>query len=104
MGCFSSVSSTRRVIDYVIKKYGERNVCQIITFGTMAARQSIRDVGRVMQIPYSEVDKIAKMMGNSVLICERHYAAFVTEDMKDDVQMGIFAKRRGPKHRSDSTR
>jgi DNA polymerase-3 subunit alpha len=51
-----------KVIDYVIKKYGERNVCQIITFGTMAARQSIRDVGRVMQIPYSEVDRIAKMI------------------------------------------
>ncbi len=51
-----------KVIDYVIKKYGEHNVCQIITFGTMAARQSIRDVGRVMQIPYAEVDRIAKMI------------------------------------------
>ncbi len=51
-----------KVIDYVIEKYGEQNVCQIITFGTMAARQSIRDVGRVMEVPYSEVDKIAKMI------------------------------------------
>ena len=51
-----------KVIDYVIDKYGEKNVCQIITFGTMAARQSIRDVGRVMEIPYSQVDKIAKMI------------------------------------------
>lgn len=51
-----------KVIDYVIQKYGEKNVCQIITFGTMAARQSIRDVGRVMQIPYADVDKIAKMI------------------------------------------
>jgi len=51
-----------KVIDYVINKYGEKNVCQIITFGTMAARQSIRDVGRVMQIPYADVDKIAKLI------------------------------------------
>ncbi len=43
------------------------------------------------------LDKIAKMLGNSVLICERHYAAFVTEDMKDDVQMGIFTKPTGLK-------
>jgi DNA polymerase-3 subunit alpha len=51
-----------RVIDYVIDKYGEDNVCQIITFGTMAARQSIRDVGRVMEMPYGEVDRIAKLV------------------------------------------
>jgi DNA polymerase-3 subunit alpha len=51
-----------KVIDYVIKKYGEKNVCQIITFGTMAARQSLRDVGRVMQVPYGEVDRIAKLI------------------------------------------
>ncbi|MBU1318891.1 MAG: DNA polymerase III subunit alpha [candidate division Zixibacteria bacterium] len=51
-----------RIIDYVIDKYGKANVCQIITFGTMAARQSIRDVGRVMQVPYSEIDRIAKLI------------------------------------------
>lgn len=50
----------QEVIDYVIEKYGKDHVCQIITFGTMAARAVIRDVGRVMRIPYADVDKIAK--------------------------------------------
>jgi len=48
------------VIEYVRKHYGERNVSQIITFGTMAARGVIRDVGRVLKMKYSDVDKIAK--------------------------------------------
>jgi DNA polymerase-3 subunit alpha len=51
-----------QIIDYVINKYGKENVSQIITFGTMAARAVVRDVGRVMSIPYAEVDKIAKMI------------------------------------------
>jgi DNA polymerase-3 subunit alpha len=51
-----------QVIDYVVKKYGEDNVAQIITFGTMAARAAVRDVGRAMNIPYPEVDRIAKMI------------------------------------------
>ncbi len=50
------------VIDYVKRKYGTQNVAQIITFGTMAARAAIRDVGRVMGLPYAEVDRIAKMI------------------------------------------
>jgi DNA polymerase-3 subunit alpha len=50
------------VIDYVKEKYGRENVSQIITFGTMAARGAIRDVGRALGIPYGEVDKIAKMI------------------------------------------
>ncbi len=50
------------VIDYVIQKYGQDNVAQIITFGTMATRAVIRDVGRVMNVPYAEVDKIAKLV------------------------------------------
>jgi len=50
------------VIDYVVNKYGKDRVAQIITFGTMAARAAIRDVGRALAIPYSEVDKIAKMV------------------------------------------
>ncbi|MEN6327648.1 MAG: DNA polymerase III subunit alpha [Syntrophomonas sp.] len=49
-----------RVIDYIVKKYGSDRVAQIITFGTMAARGAIRDVGRVLDIPYGEVDRIAK--------------------------------------------
>ncbi|NFM46271.1 DNA polymerase III subunit alpha [Clostridium botulinum] len=50
------------VIDYVVEKYGKENVSQIITFGTMAARACIRDVGRAMNYPYAEVDRIAKMI------------------------------------------
>ncbi len=49
-----------RVIDYVKQKYGEDQVAQIVTYGTMAAKMSLRDVGRVMDIPLSEVDKVAK--------------------------------------------
>lgn len=51
-----------KVIRYVVEKYGKDNVSQIITFGTMAARAVIRDVGRVMKMSYSEVDRIAKMI------------------------------------------
>jgi DNA polymerase-3 subunit alpha len=51
-----------KVIRYVVEKYGEANVTQIITFGTMAARAVIRDVGRVLNLPYGEVDRIAKMV------------------------------------------
>jgi DNA polymerase-3 subunit alpha len=50
------------VIDYVIQRYGRDNVSHIITFGTMAARATVRDVGRSMNIPYPEVDKIAKLV------------------------------------------
>ncbi|MEW5701016.1 MAG: DNA polymerase III subunit alpha [Candidatus Zixiibacteriota bacterium] len=50
------------VIRYVIDKYGKDNVCQIITFGTMAARGVVRDVGRVLGISYGEVDRIAKII------------------------------------------
>lgn len=52
----------QEVIDYVVEKYGKPNVAQIITFGTMAARACIRDVGRAMNYPYGEVDQIAKMI------------------------------------------
>ena len=52
----------QEVIDYVNKKYGTDHVAQIVTFGTMAARGAIRDVGRVQKFPLSEVDKIAKMI------------------------------------------
>ncbi|RXI56219.1 DNA polymerase III subunit alpha [Clostridium tetani] len=62
----------QEVIDYVVEKYGENNVSQIATFGTMAARACIRDVGRAMNYSYVEVDKIAKMIptvpGTSITI------------------------------------
>lgn len=56
------------VIEYVTKKYGKEKVCQIITFGTMAARNAIRDVGRVLDYPISEVDKIAKKVPEELKI------------------------------------
>jgi DNA polymerase-3 subunit alpha len=54
----------QEVIDYVVEKYGKSNVSQIVTFGTMAARVCIRDVGRAMNYSYAEVDRIAKMIPN----------------------------------------
>ncbi|MFE4710342.1 DNA polymerase III subunit alpha [Paenibacillus sp. NPDC056722] len=50
------------VISYVVDKYGSEHVAQIITFGTMAARAAVRDVGRVLNLPYGEVDKAAKLI------------------------------------------
>ena len=50
------------VIEYVTEKYGREQVAQIITFGTMAAKAAIKDVGRVLDMPYAEVDRIAKMI------------------------------------------
>ena len=54
------------VIDYVARKYGQDHVSQIITFGTLAAKNAIRNVGRVLDIPLPEVDKIAKMIPNEI--------------------------------------
>ena len=51
-----------KVIDYVVQKYGRENVCQIVTFGTMGPRSVIRDVARVLNIPLSEADRIAKLV------------------------------------------
>lgn len=56
------------MIDYVVKKYGADHVAQIVTFGTMAARGSIRDVGRAMAIPYAQVDAIAKLVPSELNI------------------------------------
>ena len=52
----------QEVIDYVTRKYGADHVSQIITFGTMAARLAVRDVGRVLGLPYAEVDRLSKMI------------------------------------------
>ena len=60
------------VIDYVINKYSKNNVAQIITFGTMMAKGVVRDVGRVMGMPYAEVDKIAKLIPNELNITLEH--------------------------------
>lgn len=52
----------QEVIDYVISKYGEDHVAQIVTFGTLAARAAIKDVGRALAMPYADVDRISKMI------------------------------------------
>ena len=57
-----------KVIEYVCDKYGKENVSQIITFGTMSARMVIRDVGRALDVPYAETDKLAKMIPNELHI------------------------------------
>ncbi len=69
-----------RVIDYVRNKYGESNVARIITFSTMAARAAIRDVGRVLNTPLAEVDKLAKMvpMGQTI-----HQTLETSPELKD---------------------
>ena len=59
------------VINYVIDKYGEEHVCQIITFGTLGAKAAIRDVGRVMDMPYAEVDRVAKLVPSQLNITLR---------------------------------
>ncbi|MGQ0572251.1 MAG: DNA polymerase III subunit alpha [Armatimonadota bacterium] len=58
------------VIRYVIGKYGADHVAQIITFGTMGARQAVRDIGRVMGLPYADVDRIAKLIAFNATIDE----------------------------------
>ena len=63
-----SVAGRERVINYVAEKYGRDRVAQIITFGTMMARAAVRDAGRVLDIPYGTVDKIAKMIPEGVKV------------------------------------
>ncbi len=58
----------QEVIDYVCRKYGADHVAQIVTFGTMAAKGAIRDVGRALNVPYAEVDAIAKQVPNALHI------------------------------------
>ena len=57
-----AVAGRDRVINYVTEKYGRDRVAQIITFSTMAARAAVRDAGRVLDVPYSQVDRIAKLI------------------------------------------
>ncbi|MFP4698187.1 MAG: DNA polymerase III subunit alpha [Eubacteriales bacterium] len=72
----------QEVIDYVVRKYGEERVVQIITFGTMAARAVIRDVGRALNMPYAAVDKVAKMIPTEIgITIER--ALEINKEFKD---------------------
>ena len=68
------------VISYVSEKYGKDHVAQIITFGTMAAKAAIRDVGRALDFPYAEVDRIAKLIPNTLNIT-------IEETLKIDPQL-----------------
>jgi DNA polymerase-3 subunit alpha len=68
------------VISYVSEKYGKDHVAQIITFGTMAAKAAVRDVGRALDIPYAEVDRIAKLIPNTLNIT-------IEETLKVEPQM-----------------
>jgi DNA polymerase-3 subunit alpha len=63
-----SVGGRDQVINYVAEKYGRDRVAQIITFGTMMARAAIRDAGRVLEVPYGTVDKIAKMVPEGIKV------------------------------------
>src|SRR5260221_2789213 len=58
------IQDSRRdeVIQYCVEKYGSERVANIVTFGTMAARNAVRDVARVLQVPYAEADRLAKMI------------------------------------------
>ncbi len=72
----------QKVIDYVIEKYGEDHVSQIVTFGTMAARAAVRDVGRALDIPYATCDKVAKLIPQSIgMTIERAMEA--SRELKD---------------------
>jgi DNA polymerase-3 subunit alpha len=73
------------LIDYVTRKYGRENVAQIITFGTMAAKAAVKDVGRAMDIPYGEVDRLAKMIPATLGI-ELHTALEEAPQLKSAVE------------------
>ena len=59
-------SRRSEVFDYVKEKYGEDRVCKIITFGTMAAKNALKDVARVLRVPYAEIDRVTKAIPNSI--------------------------------------
>ena len=71
----------QEVIDYVNEKYGRDHVAQIVTFGTMAARQAVRDVGRVMGISYQDTDKVAKLIPTELKMTIKR-ALEVSPDLK----------------------
>lgn len=73
------------VIQYVVEKYGIERVAQIVTFGTMAARAAIRDVGRAMDMPYSSVDRIAKMIP-AMLGITIEKALEINKDLMDETR------------------
>jgi DNA polymerase-3 subunit alpha len=97
-----------RVIQYVTQKYGQDRVCQIITFGTMGAKSSVRDVGRVLGIPLTRVDKVAKAIPNDLgmtlekaLAVSPELAKMVAEDQEIEQLFTIAQALEGmPRHAS----
>ena len=85
----------QEVIDYVKEKYGEDHVAQIVTFGTMAARAAVRDVGRVLGVPYGEVDALAKLIpsGPGALHITLEDALRLSKQLKDAYDENPAAKR-----------
>ncbi|MCL1965417.1 MAG: DNA polymerase III subunit alpha [Firmicutes bacterium] len=98
----------QEVIDYVARKYGEDHVAQIITFGTMAAKAVIRDVGRVIGYPYAEVDAVAKLVPfalnmtlDKALAINPDFRRKVEEDERTAALVGMARKLEGmPRHAS----
>jgi len=80
------------VIDYVSRKYGHDHVSQIITFGTMAAKMVIRDVARVLDVPYSEADTLAKMIPNELHITIKK-AIEQNKELKDRYETDEITKK-----------
>ena len=80
---------TRRgeVVDYVRRKYGEDHVAQIVTFGTMAARGAIRDVGRVLNFTYAETDAVAKLVPPTPHMTLDGRAEAVSPQLRRDVRL-----------------
>lgn len=84
-----------RVLDYVAKKYGQRQMAQIITYGTMAARSSIKDVGRVLQLTPKETEKLSKMVPNNLSLKDilgkdlKHFSGIETLKQEElaDIQL-----------------
>ncbi len=76
------------VIDYVVKKYGKDHVAQIITFGTMAARASIRDAGRALGVPLPDVDRVAKLIPSLPVGITIEQALQESSDLKSLYQQG----------------
>ncbi len=79
------------VIQYVVEKYGSDKVAQIATFGTMAARGAIRDVGRAINMPYAEVDNIAKQIPNELGITLNR-ALEISKSLKDEYDSNLEVK------------
>ena len=80
----------QKVIDYVVDKYGRDQVAQIVTFGTMAARSSIRDVGRVLDLPLDRVDYVAKMVPSRPNTHLAHILDKPIKELEDDWQAQDF--------------